>query len=1379
MAKTFVFLLSFLITINCLSQDQLKFRHLTVKDGLSNNNVLSVLQDRKGFIWFGTANGLNRYDGYSFKVYQHVESDSTSLSDNRIRAMAEDNQGHIWIGTNNGLNCFDPATETCKHYVYIKNDSSTISYNRISALLFSRNNILWIGTENGLNKFDPVTSKNIRLTDQLKSKTNTIANEITSITEDKNGSIWIGMWWGGLKKIDPVTLAVTSFFSDQTDPNGLSNDNVLSVFCAKDNSLWLTNYMGGLRRMDPRTCRYLPNEGLTKTLDLGTISQDKSGNIWIKSKPGSLVISHPSARSSVTISTRPSDDSSISTGFISNIFCDRTGIVWIATDKGISFYNPEVMKFAKYYHQLDVGQRDYCKAFFQDKNNLVWISIFDVGLVKYNPVNGETSTLSHNKTDINSINHKTVNGIYGDKHGEIWLATDNGICTISSKTGRVTKRMLYNNENSPAIINGIQAHTTGRQSRFFWPVEGAIFDVENQKKWFLSDDGRISLNDLKIKCIITDRKGDLWLGTEFFGLKYFQTATGQLSDYVNMPSDSSSISGNTINDICEDHSGNLWIATSNGLNRFNPEKNIFTVYTKKQGLSASECFSVKEDSQGNLWILNSSGLDKFDVQSKTVTKYGEADGLSLNQSGLFQSDNGFLFGGHSENGFYMFHPDSITSSETPQSVIITDFFIFNESVPISSAKAKSVLNRSILETNEIILNHRQTVFGFEFSSLDYSDHEKCRFAWKLDGFDRKWFYSDGNNRRVTYTNLNPGTYLFRVKSANGGEQNSGVEKSIKITILPPWWKTWWALTFYFIAISVLLIMIRKYFTDKRRLQYEVKIQKFEADKSKEIAQLKQHFFTNISHEFRTPLTLISGPIEKLIKNVDHIDRGKLIEQFQLIQRNAKRLSQLTNQLLDIRKLETGSMRLEICQGDLIGFIQNLSEGFNPLAESKEINFQTTIQGNTDLKQLCWFDPDKTTKIITNLLSNAFRFTPDHGQIILRINGEKETIPPDSQPSDFLRISIEDSGIGIPEDQLMHIFDRFFRVENSQNHSAEGTGIGLALTKELVNLLNGTISVESKVGEGSKFTVILPVGKADFSNFSVIAQSELILSTTEIPDHIVSSLPKSVTSLQVEDNEENLPLILLVEDNADMRTYIRDILKDHCQVMEAENGNLGVKLALEVIPDLIISDVMMPEKNGYELTQILKNDERTSHIPIVLLTALNTSENVIEGLENEADEYLTKPFNEQILRLKLKNILLSRQKLKRSYLEHFENKIAGGTFELKPSQPSIPDTEKIFLDKLIAITEQNMTEADFDVSRFAFATGMEASVLHRKLKALINQSPGDFIRTMRMKRAVQLMADKSISISEVAYKVGFGNNTNYFSTAFRKHFGKTPKEFQRS
>ncbi len=1372
MAKAFVFLLTFLIAINCLSQDQLKFKHLTVNDGLTSNNVLCVLQDHKGFIWFGTANGLNRYDGYSFKVYQHIDSESTSLSDNTIRAMVEDQKGRIWIGTNNGLNCFDPVTETCKHYLYSENDSSTISDNRISALLLSRNNILWIGTEYGLNKFDPKTSENIRLTSQLRTRSNTPATNINSIAEDANGTIWIGMWWGGLKKVDPGNLAITSFFSDQTNPNGLSNDNVLSVFCAKDNRLWLTNYMGGLRRMDPQTCRYLPNEGLTKTLDLGTISQDKSGNIWIKATPGSLVIADPSARSSVTISNRPGNDSSISTGFISNIFCDRTGIVWIATDKGISFYNPEIMKFAKYYHQLDIDQRDYCKAFFQDRSNMVWISIFDVGLIKYNPVNGETAIFSHNNADRNSINHKTVNGIYEDKQDEIWLATENGICTINSKTGRVTKRLIYSIENSPAILNGVWAHTTSRQSRFFWPVEGAIFDIENQKRWFLSDDGRISLNDLKIKCITADRKGDLWIGTEYLGLKHFQTATGQLKDYMNNPSDSSSISSNTINDICEDHSGDLWIATSNGLNRFNPKTSKFTVYTKKHGLSASECFSVKEDSHDNLWILNSSGLDKFDVQSGTVIQYGEADGLSLNQTGLFQSDNGYLFGGHAENGFYMFHPDSITSRKNQQSAIITDFFIFNESVPINRTKEKSVLTRSILETNEIVLNHRQTVFGFEFSLLDYSDNRKSRYAWKLDGFDQKWFYSYGNNRRVTYTNLNPGSYLFRVKSVNGGELNTDFERSIKITILPPWWKTWWAFTLYFMAITAVLLIIRRYLIDKERLQHEVEIQKIETSKTVEIAQIKQHFFTNISHEFRTPLTLISGPIEKLIKNIDQIDRDIFLNQFHLIQRNANRLSQLTNQLLDIRKLETGNMKLEICQGNLISFIQNIANGFIPLAERKQIEFETGFYVDPQADRKNWFDPDKVDKIVTNLLSNAFKFTPNSGRITLRI----EELIDENLNSGFIVVSIEDSGIGIPENELAHIFDRFFRVEASNKRSVEGTGIGLSLTKELVTLLNGSISVESKEGLGSTFTVKFPTEKSQLSNYSIIADSNSILNVTDIP---VSYISPS-TSSEIPKNEpsdEVLPLILLVEDNPDMRFYIYDILNNHYRVMEAENGKQGLEMAFETIPDMVISDVMMPEMDGFELTRLLKNDQRTSHIPIVLLTALNSTEDMMKGLENEADEYLTKPFSEQMLLLKVKNRLQSIQKLKKQLIQFLDKSPDKKTTDFQPRQLVIPSSETLFLEKLMAIIEKQLSNPDFDVQRFSSEVNMEASVFHRKLKAVINQSPGDFIRSMRMKRAAQLLEAKNLPINEIASMVGFENNTNYFSTAFRKYYGKTPSDYQ--
>jgi signal transduction histidine kinase/ligand-binding sensor domain-containing protein/DNA-binding response OmpR family regulator len=1386
MAKMFVLLLPFLLTISCFSQDQLKFRHLSVKDGLSNNNVLSVLQDRKGFIWFGTANGLNRYDGYSFKVYQHIEADSASLSDNRIRSMVEDNQGRIWIGTNNGLNCFDPILESFQHFYFIENDTSTISNNRITRMYYSRNNILWIGTENGLNIFDPSTSVNIRLVDQLKTKTNSIANQINSITEDSDGSIWIGMWWGGLKKINPKTLKIASFFSDPKIINRISNDNVLTVFCDKENALWIVNYMSEIRKMTPNACNYLPVTGMENMLDLGVIAQDQSGNIWLNSKPGSVIIHNPLTHKSTVQKNRLNDASAISTGSISQIFCDRTGIVWIATDKGISYYDPQGQQFSKYYHQLNLGKRDYCKSFYQDATNNVWVAVWDLGLVKYNLLTRKTILISHNNNDFNSLSHNRINGIAADNQGLIWVATDNGISVVEPSTAKVIKKLYYLNDKSPAIMNGINAHITGSQSNFFWMAAGdslTILNIPRQQKWLLPLSGNATLNHAQVNCITEDSRKNLWIGTEYSGLFYYQTATANLTRYALNSTNNQSISSNTIYDIIEDRKNNIWVGTQNGLNLFDSIKESFTAYNKQTGLSGNECFSVKEDAYGRLWILTPVGIDVFDRESNQIVRYSDADGILLNSIGLVQSEHGKFFAGHAENGFYCFNPDSIADNYIHQKVYLTDFLLYNQPASISRQSATSPLKKNILETNEIILKHSQSVFGFEFSSLNYSNRGKNQYEYKLDGFDDKWILTSENSRRITYTNLNPGTYVFRVRPANGIGQVNPDETKIKITIMPPVWKTWWAYMFYFIAIFGFSLFIRKYFIDKERLQHEIAIKKLEASNTFEVAQLKQRFFINVSHEFRTPLTLIAGPIEKLIANIDHLDRTKLLDSLQLIKRNTKRISQLINQLLDIRKIETGNMKLSLSSGDLVRYIADIAIGFNSLAEKKQIDYQIVAESLPESDRLHWFDADKIDKIVSNILSNAFKFTPKNGKITIRIYEIESAgislsdISGNSDPKFNIRcltFTVEDTGVGIAKDQLEKIFERFYQVDSNSKLISEGTGIGLALTKELVSLCNGTIEVNSEPGVGSKFIVRLPVDPSEFSNY-------LISDEYKSPQPFTVSekvLPEK--ALKEEKTNVEAPIILIVEDNEDMRLYIRDLLINKYQIIEADNGKQGLEIAQGVLPDLIISDVMMPEIGGYELTGELKNDQRTSHIPVILLTALSSIENLKKGLENEADDYLTKPFDEEILTLSVRNLIQSRQRLKAIYSEHFKSPSQkSDLLTLNPKQPDLPSTENMFLSNIMSVIEKHMDDSDFDVSMFASEIAMESSVLHRKMKAVINQSPGEFIRSMRMKRAAQLMKDKRLRIGEIAFMVGFADNTRYFSTAFRKYFGKSPREFQNS
>jgi ligand-binding sensor domain-containing protein len=763
MTKIGILFLLVLLCLNCFSQKEFHFNHLNTDNGLSNNNCTAIVQDQNGFIWIGTANGLNRYDGISFKIFRHDDKDTNSLSNNNIRALAIDQKGRIWIGTGKGLNCYDPVTDTFLRFYRESANSKSLSSNRISALLCSKSNMLWVGTDIGLNRFSPENHDNDRITTSLFSRTNAFATDINSITEDANGSIWIGMWWGGLKKINPNTFVVKSYFSETANRDGLSNDNVLGVYCDKENNIWASNYLGGLSCFSIGKDTFLKKPGIPGNSDPGVIEEDLTGRLWIKNTPGSLLIYEPETRLNTLLLNEPGNPSCITSGYIADIFCDKSGMVWLATDKGVSYYNPHGELFSRYLHRLNIGKRAYCNSFFEANDQLLWIAVYDVGVVRFDPKTGEAKVFTDEPGNPNSINHKTVNGIAADASGNIWLATNNGICVIDHLTGSVINRLFYSRENDPAILNGISARTTCWQSRFFWGVEGGIFDVENQKKWLLSEDGRISINQLKINCISGDRKGNLWIGTEFLGLKHFETSTGQIGDFVNIPGDSTSICSNTIDDIFESKNGTLWISTPNGLSRFDAEKGKFRNYSQQQGLSASDCFSAREDANGNIWILTSSGLDKYDPNTGSFTNYDASDGLSFNQKGLYQSKSGCIYGGHSEDGFYCFYPDNIPKISGNTSVVFTDFFVFNEPVRVSSVQKKSPLTQAIQYTREIVLEHNQNVFGFEFSSLNFSNSGKSRYSCKLEGFDDHWFVVDRKNRRVSYTNLNPGSYVFRVK----------------------------------------------------------------------------------------------------------------------------------------------------------------------------------------------------------------------------------------------------------------------------------------------------------------------------------------------------------------------------------------------------------------------------------------------------------------------------------------------------------------------------------------------------------------------------------------------------------------------------------------
>jgi signal transduction histidine kinase/AraC-like DNA-binding protein len=866
-----------------------------------------------------------------------------------------------------------------------------------------------------------------------------------------------------------------------------------------------------------------------------------------------------------------------------------------------------------------------------------------------------------------------------------------------------------------------------------------------------------------VRTIFEDSKKNLWLGTTQ-GLQLADSSKSNFTTFRNIADNINSLSNSAIIDIYEDKKGDLWIGTEYGLNHFNPNTKVFTRFNTTDGLPNNRIFGILEDDNGYLWISTSKGISKIGIGRKdgkngtekgkvfirNCTNYTSDDGLQSNQfnysSRLKTKDGEMFFGG--VKGLSSFYPEEIKNNKFVPPVVIVDFKLFNKSV--NPGDADSILHKAISETEEIVLNYDQSFFALEYAALNFVSPKKNQYAHKLEGLDKDWIYT-GNNGTASYTGIMPGNYIFRVKASNNDGIWNMKGTSIKITIKPPFWKTIPAYITYFMAFISMVLYFRHQFLARQKSKMQNELERIKAEKNHEINQIKLQFFTNVSHEFRTPLTLILGPLEKLIAEKPKNEGGNKLLLYELMQRNAQRLLRLVNQLMDFRKLEAGELGLKASCKDIIAFIANVANSFKFQAENRNITF--TINSEVDEKQV-WFDPDKLEKIISNLLSNAFKFTHEEGKIEINTRLDKDII-----------ISISDSGIGIHKENLQSIFKRFYQVPKMQTSEKVGTGIGLALTKELVELHKGIISVDSEVGKGTCFTIRIPTGLKSVEQEQTISKFVIPEEKEVTPNNITEEENKSDVEKPVTIKKDS-PLLLIVEDNDDMRLFIKNELISLYRIVVAPNGKEGIKKAFDAMPDLIISDVMMPEVTGFELCNTLKTDERTSHIPIILLTSLSSKENKLLGLETSADDYISKPFNIEILRARIKNLINSRIKLREYFLRRLTPINDSATAE------SLDDK---FLKRAIDLVNKNIADFNFSNDEFIAQIGMSRTALYSKLKSLTNLTVSEFIQSMRMRKAEQLLKDGSATISNVAYNVGF-KNPSHFSRCFRKHFNITPVDY---
>ncbi len=1372
--------------VNLFSQP-LYFNKLTKADGLSNNLIYDVLQDRTGFIWFGTDDGLNSYNGYTFQVFRNDPKDENTISDNSVWALCEDDSGKLWMGTKSGwLNCYDPVYNKFSKWKI----SSDISLeNSITYIIEDSRNKIWFGTyRSGLYFFDPSTGGIRNWRNNGDDDKSLSSNFVSSILEDNLGRIWIGTY-NGLNVINPghMESGFVRFFNQPGRTDCLSDNLVwqLSQSPFDSDLIWIgtANGLTTLRtdNMLFTQKKLLNPEELQFGFSTGTVIEEIVDNekiIWIDSYAGLVYMNEHKGIIERFVSDKNSRGSLVSNR-INRMIKDRTGNLWLATSNGVNYLPLKSAEMHTLTNKLDFqGSSELDKinitAISKTGDSRLWFGTDD-GL--FNTYKTGNRTLVEKFKGANKLNVWCLAPGIND---ELWIGTYG--------------QGLYKLDSKQDIIKKIPVDFPGSRTRSVDYIKSAYYDDENNLwlGFWGAGLGRLSLKDGSFKfwlndpsnseslsfndvwTIYQDSRNSLWVGTNGGGLNLLADRENGIFYHWNAEEKRKfHLSSNSIYSICESKvkTGTessdeiiLWVGTSNGLNRLTlkyngnpgaaPEVTGIKRFTVDDGLADNSVKSIIEDNNGDLWLGTSSGISMYSIKSGWFVNYNNILGTEssdFNYSSAFSNDNGILFMG-SNSGLSYFCLKNSPPSDINPTVVITDFQIFNKSVIPGK---NSPLQKNIHYTDQITLFNDQNVFSFQFAALDYSSHGSVQYSYIMEGFDADWIKC-GNRRFATYTNLNPGEYIFKVKSTNGeGIWNSSYAE-IKVNILPPWWQTAWAIGLYIVVFILGAWGIIRFQINRVSLRHELKMREFESHHLREIESMKSRFFANLSHEFRTPLMLIKGPLEQLISGRVKIN---LTEYYKMILRNAEKLQKLIDEMLELSQLEAESIPLHKQQQDIVKLVKSFTSAFIPAAEQSRIN----LSFNSSVENIvAMIDKEKLEKIITNLLSNAFKFTPDGGKISVEVSLDKQ------EKSGIATVAISDTGMGIPEEHRSKVFDRFYQIDDSTKRNYGGSGIGLALVKELVSLQNWNISVFSKVGVGTVFTLRIPVEKQPEEKTEPEESSFAVFS--EQPEN--SAAEKLIGSLNPEENrfdwkKDEKPVILLIEDSTEVRNYVSELLSSNYRVYAADGGEEGLELALHHMPELIISDVMMDGMDGFEFCRRIKTDWQTSHIPVILLTARATKESKIEGLETGADDFITKPFSYDELAARIRNLIDQRRKLKEKFSRELNIKS-----ETVVSNP----VDKEFLDNIISVLEKNLSNENFDSEMLAEKIHVSRRQLHRKLQAVSGQAPGEFIRLFKLKRAARMLIENNFGVTQIAFEVGFGSPSQ-FTKAFKKYFGCLPSVFK--
>lgn len=1332
-------LLLILVTLLTKAQStDIQFRTISPQGGFTYSAVKTIAEDANGLIWFGTEHGAFRYNTLKMQKYIHLQDDPHSLPADHVLHILKDQSGKMWFATYGGLCFFNDAQQnfvtvklkeepgvrlntTLREVLQNKNgDFFTLHRTQFCQLNFSdsifqtlplrldenddvlmhaffdSSDNLWIGTNKGYVYYSEPPYQNFRTFSHQQNAS------VRSLCKDNN-TLWIGYEWGGIDHVNEQGLLIDHYDEKNTGNTQLPHNRVRQIIKDADNRIWVATY-NGLLVIDKNGTRTIRKNQYSKLPHNSVYSMflDSHKSIWVGTWSGGLGY-HSPYDSQFLHFNKDGNTGSMNSNVVSSFAEDGDGTIWIGTENGIlNCFNRDQKSFTSHVLQRTNTGTSNIKCIVSDQHNRLWIGTLSNGLWYFDKQNQSFKQLDIFDEDI--VNLYTI---LPDEKG-LWLGT----------------------------------YGTGLYYYDFETRKNTVFKVN------ATDPNAISSNQIRV--IFRDSYGGLWIGTHS-GLNYKPKGSNNFTRYYYNSTEGQRISNNEIFAIQEDRSGKIWVGTGGGgVDCYDPNTRRFTNLSPEDGLAGYNVYGILIDNRENLWFSTDNGLSCYHPRDKKFTNYSQEDGLQGNQfnpGAAYKCRNGnMLFGG--PNGFNLFAPDLIINNPTPPKIIITDLIINNKKI---DATHDSPVPQAIPVAKTIKLNHFQNSLTFEFITNNYIHSQKNQFRYRLRNYENNW-QEAGNEERATFTKVPPGTYTFEVTGSNNNGVWANSPTQLEVVIRPPFWLTWYAYLFYLLLLAAIFWSIRKEIILRKELKNQLLLERVQRENEEKLHQMKLQFFTNISHDFRTPLTLILSPLENMLSEEEFAP--KTIENLTMIQRNAKRLRRLIDQLLDFRKLEFNKAVYTPVQTDLIDLCRDVCYDFEGYARDKTIFFSfESALSKIELE----FDPDKIDKVLFNLLSNAFKYTPEKGTISLSVevaNAETftQTFDYSTDPipiGKVIAIQVKDSGPGLVTEELPRIFERFYQSENIQN---QGTGIGLHLCREYVKMHQGTILVKSAPGEGIRFTVLIPVrnegkvgGKQKKQNWQA---------------------PQNDPDEEIISGEKYIHSILVVEDNLEMQKYIRNLLNDEYRVLVAGNGTQGFEMANELYPDLVISDIMMPGIDGFELCKRLKEDIRTSHIPVILLTALSDTEKRISGLKTGANAYLTKPFDNKLLKAQISNLLVARKRMQEAFAESQEK---------WEEDTNLMPPDKKLMDKAIEIVDKHILDVNFTVEQLAEELNMSRSSLHRKMRALTNQSATEFIRYIRLKKAIKLMKEGNYNIDEIGYAVGF-NSHSYFSQCFKKQFDKTPSAY---